>query len=478
MIDYLHLEITDPKTIDIILQKFEYYTPTNHETGEFKTVSEAIYKNWKIRVYDGRRLELWGSIHKYHNEGLHNANDFVFGDLCRTIQLFAISIGFDPKDAKIRGIEYGVNIQVGHLKIIDLVVCYGKYQVVKMDIANHRASGLSWKVGNYRGKIYDKSLQQNTSTGSVRFEKKVLVMKEIASTQIQYLSDLADKNKLKSLGADLSMMLEDLVIEEPLTVEGLTKPEIKLYDNIKNPRFWEKLNKRMRNHYRISYAKLVEKNGTHQIKKTVLHEVSEKWRYLLDTNSKKCNLFIGSVSLKRCNYFIGSETSNKNKKCNLFLTCIVGKSYIQPFIKSYSKNSQSVGKTTTSANQPREPAQRLPKRCKVTGVRIDHQRQLSIFVSEKTLDTMPEVFEEVKKQRHHRKNARKRNYHSQAYYLGHNKRNMDSNPRNNLRYAIERVLSKTSLFSPKEMIRLSAEQRSILSFWEGSDFDIVKYYGL
>jgi hypothetical protein len=480
MSDYLHLEITDKETIDKILQRFDFYTPTNHQTGEFKTVSESKYKNWVLRIYDNCRLEIWGSIHVYHN-GNNNRHDFGFEDLSQTIELLGVELGFAPGIAKVRGIEYGVNVKVNNLNIFDKIVCYGKYQVNKMTIPNHRAKGVQWKTGDYRGKIYDKSLQNDLGEGLIRFEKKVLRMREIESVGIRTLSDLNDKSKIKLLGKDLNKMLEGLIIEEPLHLEKLSKPDLKLIENAKNPRFWEQLDKRMRTHYKNRYTQIVEDYGTQQIKKNILSLVEDKWLDLLSSQSKKCNLCTGleqDNKPKKCNLCTGFEQDSKSRKCNLFLTRIVGKGYIIDNPKTNTENNK-IKVCRLVGLRVGLVAQKTPKRkCKTTYVTIDKQKESSLFVSEVLLRNDKEIYEEVKQQHQHRQNKRKRNDHDDFYYMAHNKRNIDSNTRNNLRNRIEnRMNSKLPQLFESD-IKLSQEMRNLLAVWDGTLFDVLHKYNL
>ncbi len=84
------------------------------------------------------------------------------------------------------------------------------------------------------------------------------------------------------------------------------------------------------------------------------------------------------------------------------------------------------------------------RRCKITGIDISDQRPDSVFVSEKKV----------------------------GYYKAHQVRNKDSNPRNHLRQRIEKILDQPSLFDQKKVIKLTDEQKELLEFWNGTEYEI------
>lgn len=83
-------------------------------------------------------------------------------------------------------------------------------------------------------------------------------------------------------------------------------------------------------------------------------------------------------------------------------------------------------------------------RCKITGKDISDQKQGSKFLSAKKL----------------------------GYKEAHRIRNQDSNPRNRLRYKLERIKKNPTLFPLNEMIVLSEEQTELLKFWDGCKYEI------
>jgi len=86
----------------------------------------------------------------------------------------------------------------------------------------------------------------------------------------------------------------------------------------------------------------------------------------------------------------------------------------------------------------------VPTRCKITGKDISDQRAGSKFLSAGKV----------------------------GYKNAHRIRNQDSNPRNRLRYKLERIKKHPTLFSLDDMIVLSEEQKNLLKFWDGCKYEI------
>lgn len=59
-----------------------------------------------------------------------------------------------------------------------------------------------------------------------------------------------------------------------------------------------------------------------------------------------------------------------------------------------------------------------------------------------------------------------------GYKEAHRLRNLDSNPRNHLRNKIKKLKSQGSLFPIDKMIVLTKEQKELLKFWKGSEYEI------
>lgn len=231
MIDFVKIEINS-ETVAEGLRKnplLSFKNESDNETGELEK-QRAKYKNLKFLIYSTNKTIIEGSIHKYHNAGLHNHNDFSFGQIVETIADISETFGFDAQQANLHGLEFGVNIRLGQnpSTVLNMIVCYGNDTVNKMIISDGGGHGITSKQSNYYVKIYNKSLQYNQDEHILRVEDKIIRMQQIKSLNINTLNDLTDRNKVASLGKVLFEMFDMLIIHEPVRLSELSKPDLKL----------------------------------------------------------------------------------------------------------------------------------------------------------------------------------------------------------------------------------------------------------
>ncbi len=63
-----------------------------------------------------------------------------------------------------------------------------------------------------------------------------------------------------------------------------------------------------------------------------------------------------------------------------------------------------------------------------------------------------------------------------GYREAHRLRNMDSNPRHNLRRRIKKLKKEDSLFELNDCLRLTQDQKNMLEFWEGTNNEIIESF--
>lgn len=188
MFDGLSLLIRDPDTIESIrrnpLLKFK-------QVG-YRRVSES-YKGFTFSV---SKNCCWvnGSIHKYKNEGKHNADTFYYPDLRDCLEDLYDEFGIDPDIAEIKNLEVGVNVQLNYNpdKFINSI----QKRFTRFPSHMNKNIGIEFPYQQYIIKIYSKSKQDkqfkdlNILRFEVRFEKMIKTRKELGD--IKYLSDLTN----------------------------------------------------------------------------------------------------------------------------------------------------------------------------------------------------------------------------------------------------------------------------------------------
>jgi hypothetical protein len=406
MIDFLKIEINSKSVADAISNNplLSRKNQSDDETGELE-IQKGIYRSLKFWTNKNGKVTIEGSIHKYYNAGLHNHNDFSFGQVVATIADICQTFDFRPEIAHLHGLEFGVNIRLGQnpSTVLNMIVCYNNDAINKMIVSGKRADGIVSHQTNHVVKIYNKSIQYDQPEHILRVEEKIIRMRKIEHLSIHTLQDLCDRTKVASLGNVLFEMFDSLIIHEPIKLSELSKPELKLYEQAGNPRFWEGLNYSQRYKKRIRYDAIIERFSTDKIKETIKQKVVDKWQELLKS---------GDV----CTENLETE---KARNTPYSIECISNLFYLESDLK-------------------KEVSKRV---CLSCGNDISNQRKGSVFCSEK-------VFGKIAK--------KSRNVES----------NPRHNPKNNFVKKVHESFFKyhivLPLFPNKEVLSFTPQQKELL----------------
>ncbi|MEO1517677.1 MAG: hypothetical protein AAFV95_21815 [Bacteroidota bacterium] len=284
--------------------ELKYYPRIDEETGEIiQQIFSAKYNGlaFEIRQTDLHRREAFiqvlGSLHRYHNSGGDNADDFNRTDIASAIDDLSIRFGLCPESTHLRNLEFGVNIRLGinARQFIKGIVCMPNKKFGQMNV---KQAGLgrvcSWS--EYALKIYDKGRQSQTvDTNLLRIEMKVVKMRYLSKIGIQFLSDLKDTQKLMELGKLLIQVFGELIFYDGSIKEGaLTSRERKKLEEFTNPYRW--LNMTSRNARYMAKKKMLRffslHGGTAQ-KWSALFKVYQKWLVLAECPQQMGDVFTG-----------------------------------------------------------------------------------------------------------------------------------------------------------------------------------------
>ena len=239
--------------------------------------------------HDGHVVE--GSLHKFSNAGVHNANDFMLSNLKDTLNLLFDNIGLNPDITVLNGFEFGVNITLP----------FSPNEALKCIILHKSNSGVSDKIGKkfeyqkYSVKLYNKSTQCKVepyqSENILRVEVKVRKMSQFKKCGIycKVLSDLLDEV--------IWERLEDILIEtlNECLVINLTESEIELlsdkdkimYLKYINPLYWDNLhlNRKTFSRERERCNKFLDKHSKSTLKADLIYLISKKCKELRDVTA-------------------------------------------------------------------------------------------------------------------------------------------------------------------------------------------------
>lgn len=256
----------------------EVFSKFSNKTGE-EIMRTAEFRHLKIVIYPSGTVVIRGSLHKYLKD--ENYSDFSHTELIKCINDLSEKLGFNPAEAQIQNLEFGVNINTlfnpfafCESVIVHRQLPFNKFQSRGMQI------GFQCERSQYSLKVYDKGKQYIKHENRLRFEIKTYKMAIIRKTGITTLADLFNKKSLALLGIILQNVYDELIIADQVVETKLTKNEKRIYNACINPKNWEKFNRNDRYNKRKLFNNIVEKHGTNQWKKTVARMLDEKWRML------------------------------------------------------------------------------------------------------------------------------------------------------------------------------------------------------
>jgi hypothetical protein len=226
---------------------------------------------------------LLGSLHKFKNQGLHNADDFSVNDI-KNVLADLRELHIDPSVTVLENIEFGVNIMLPYScqTVLDSMISMSNRQFVELKFSGV-PNGKRLCRDQYELKIYDKGkLETGTASHILRVELRVKKMKCLNKAVVM-LGDLTDKNKLLVLGRMLVKYIQSVVMYGGSfdDLEKYPMPiQIKLMQWT-NPNYWSRLTKDQRFKEQKAFDSFSDGTGTAQMKADLLKAISEKWQCLL-----------------------------------------------------------------------------------------------------------------------------------------------------------------------------------------------------
>jgi hypothetical protein len=267
--------------------------------------------NIKIKIYPNS-IFLSGSLHKFHNKGEHNCNDFdinAFRDVLRRFdELFKVR----PQNLKLICLEYGVNITppIESNQIINHLMQH-KHKDFESKISNDKGNYKQAEHSEYIVKIYNKAKQFKLNFEVLRIEIKETNLRHHRAQGIYTLQDFIQSDK------------------RPIVESLINKwDEVVYYDNTSNNQdrwnqynninFWRELStQKSRTSYfrhRKSLRKLNESTGQN-IQDKISHLIKVKIQELqrvtfseFKSSSKFCKITGVDISMQRKDSFLLSHT--------------------------------------------------------------------------------------------------------------------------------------------------------------------------
>lgn len=286
-----------------------------------------------------------GSLHKFHNHGKDNADDYRYTDLEETIRRLGDELAINPDITRITQVEFGVNIILPDVGgVIESAILFGN------STGEMNAKGRFFEFQNYGMKIYKK--KDNVLRVEVRI-KKMMHLKQ-KNIYIGTLSDLLNESILNALKTALIDTFSDcMMIHVPDEVIRRLKPDQKMrYWELTNPIFWNRIRRDSSKNFSREKKKcelFIQEIGGTNLKEKLTNQIKEKCDYLLNYSDAKSVGFY--------------QQKNKAEKGDL----------------SDFTNLDNTGKTRQTDNTEK------PLRCAGCGRVIEHPRKGQKFCSAKVV---------------------------------------------------------------------------------------------
>jgi hypothetical protein len=369
-------------------ERLDFPLSVSERTGEILHRSrEAEYKNLVFKITPSDKLKtetneayhctFKGSLHKYSNDGYHNANDFSITDFNKHVQELAPVFDISPKGSVIRQFEYGVNI------LLPATMTVNKFLRSVISTPTKRFATVNTeklKVGKmvsfsqFDIKLYDKGSQSGTIKNRLlRVELKIKDTRFLEQYGLKEprrpitLHQLTNTAFAAGLGEVLLKVFNDIIfIERGLNTAHLSPKEREQLTKYQNPLYWEECNRRKRYKDKIRYQHLVDKCDPSDLIPEIKKLLADKVEKMTFYGQKK-----GDILATRTNES-EAEKRGRSRDINVARNC--------PPIPSKNNPGQNQNNSVSDSEKRTEKTKRV---CASCGRDISHQRTGSKFCSEK-----------------------------------------------------------------------------------------------
>ena len=426
-----------------------------------ETRQTAKYKGLIIELYpDSCRIR--GSLHKYKNEGIHNADDFKLSEFVQVINDLSATLNFNPEVTLFYSVEFGVNIDLPfetHLFTNSIVYC-------RRGTQTNAPKGITIKFSEYEIKIYLKD--NNTSNNRLRFEIKinrVRRLKRIIKENVfsSTLADLANPILWQSFGKELLSVYDSLLIvdRDSIDIQNLNGNDAKLFLSGCNSGYWsKKWSNRTTRQRKLKRFQEIVFNSTSTMKEDVKVLISEKINSLIDVQNVTKSPFAKSeIGDKNVTFSAFAKSEVEDEKMLRF-----------PHLRKEGKGEKMLRFPSLDNSGFRNTCYEQKRNCKVTGLSLEIGIKQGEYLSAKGVEfyhqNHPDIFAEKLYTRLSKKwvdSELKIQFREIAHSIRNEIFNKENNPRNNFKRDIKKREDSgmNLLFSLTETIR--PDKRKFLS---------------
>jgi hypothetical protein len=249
----------------------------------------AEYDNMIFKIYNSGSIYISGSLHKLYNRGKHNSNDFDLNAFKDVLKDFNDKFDILPKNLRILGLEFGVNIEpiINTDTILNNILQHKRIDF-ENNIKSRYGNYLQAKHSNFILKIYNKAKQYKLDKQLLRIEVKQCNWSEYRKRGLNTFQDF--------IGFDKKLFIETLINKwnEVIFYNPLNKSNNK-WNKYSNVNFWRELKEKSN----TTYSKHVNR----------LRVINNQCEINIQEN-------ISTMILNKINSLQGFTNSNFNVKLN------------------------------------------------------------------------------------------------------------------------------------------------------------------
>lgn len=444
--------IIDPESVrysDIL----EFKPNGNRQTARYNGLTVDLYNH---------SCYVRGSIHKYSNSGIHNADDFTLSRFIATLHDLCLTLNIKPESSLFQSIEFGVNVQLPFevKKFINSII------FCRNGLISKNKLGIEVQFSEYRIKLYLKAL--NGSPDKLRYEvaiSKTRRTRNITKGHVTYCNTLADLTNSKlwdAFGIELLSVYDDIILVDVESIDWkeLNEKEVELWINGQNAGYWLKEwpNNKTKKRHLERFKAIVNKYAKYDMKKEVRALISDKINTLIDVKTEP-------IYTPEFHILYNDEVSTNHHWCKIDENIKVSTNHQR--CKTGENIEMSVYHTLDERGL-KDTTNTSERLCEITNLSLEIGIKQGRYLSAKGVEyyyqNKRDIYDEVLNKRlpeRWENKPLKIQFREIAHSIRNEKFNPKNNPRNNLKTSIEKRLTNGGLlFDMAEMIR--PDKREIL----------------
>ena len=303
MIDYIRLRLDRQKYFEAFNnpQRYNLVQNVRLADGTLSNLYKGEYERMMIEV-NPHHIVVHGSLHKFFNKNVfkedQNWTDFTYAQLDKAIIRLSQRMNFNPEEAVIENIEFGVNIEIDNCPkafLQDNLIMMKNKEPSMIKEFGEEGQLRQFRFSQYALKIYDKGKQYRLDKNLLRIELKSFKSEVITGRHAKWcLADLLNKYILFKLRGALVKRTKELWICD--TVDSANVKNDKDYQDLLkfiNPKYWvvHAVNNKHRRERR-KFKKLMQVYELDSIKNEIVKKVKNKSKQLIYDNDTVKNTVV------------------------------------------------------------------------------------------------------------------------------------------------------------------------------------------